>query len=108
VNAIHFPSGDQSGSVGFNTPLVGMRWTAPPATDTLQSERRSAIFVAKQIHCPSGDQHGEDSSSGVCVNCFKCDPSVSLTHTSGLPFRLKIIATVEPSGEAAALVFNPE
>ena len=25
VNTIHLPSGDQSGSVGFSTPLVGMR-----------------------------------------------------------------------------------
>src|ERR1041385_1478480 len=30
VNAIHFPSGDQSGSVGLLTPGVRMIWTAPP------------------------------------------------------------------------------
>ena len=65
-------------------------------------------FVAKQIHCPSGDQQGDDSSSGVAVNCFKFEPSALQTHTSGLPLLLKIIATFEPSGETAALVFKPE
>src|SRR5271170_2697700 len=75
VNAIHLPSGDQSGSVGFKTPEVGIRWTGPPPAGTLASARRSRIFVAKQIHCPSGDQHGDDWSSGELVNCRKSVPS---------------------------------
>src|SRR5688572_13904357 len=69
VNTIHFPSGDQSGSEGLETPEVAMRCAGPPDTGTLQSARRSlSIFVAKQIHWPSGDQHGEESSSRVLVN----------------------------------------
>ena len=108
VNAIHLPSGDQSGSVGFGAPGVGIRCIAPPPAGTFASTRRSAILVAKQIHWPSGDQHGDDSSSGVAVNCFKFEPSALQTHTSGLPLLLKIIATFEPSGETAALVFKPE
>ena len=108
VNAIHLPSGDQSGSVGFGAPEVEIRCIAPPPAGTFASVRRSAIFVAKQIHCPSGDQHGDDSSSGVAVNCFKFEPSVLQTQTSGLPPLLKIIATFVPSGDTAALVFKPE
>ncbi len=80
-----------------------MRCTAPPPAGTLASTRRSCILVAKQIHCPSGDQHGEDSSSGENVNCLKSVPSALHTQTFGLPLRLKIIASLEPSGETAAL-----
>src|SRR5882757_920554 len=108
VNAIHLPSGDQSGSVGLETPEVGIRCTAPPPAGTLASTRRAFILVAKQIHCPSGDQHGEDSSSGVEVNCLRFEPSMLPTQTSGLPLRLKISAIRLPSGEMAALLFNPE
>jgi hypothetical protein len=35
VNAIHFPSGDQSGSDGLEMPLVGMRSICPPFAGTL-------------------------------------------------------------------------
>src|SRR5712671_457759 len=108
VNAIHLPSGDQSGSVGLETPEVGIRTAAPPPAGTLASTRRSFIFVAKQIHCPSGDQHGEDSSSGVAVSCFRFVPSMLPTQTSGLPLLLRISAIRVPSGEIAALVFKPE
>jgi hypothetical protein len=107
VNAIHLPSGEQSGSVGFGAPGVGICCIAPPPAGTFASTRRSAIFVAKQIHCPSGDQHGDESSLLV-VNRFKSVPSALPTQTFGLPLLLKIIATFEPSGETAALVFKPE
>src|SRR6266849_4954832 len=40
VNAIHLPSGDQSGSVGLVTPEVGMRCTSPPPAGTFASTRR--------------------------------------------------------------------
>src|ERR1039458_6404015 len=62
VNAIHLPSGDQSGSVGFSTPDVGRRCTSPPPAGTLASTRRAFILAAKQIHSPLGDQQGEESS----------------------------------------------
>ena len=107
VNTIHFPSGDQSGSEGFETPAVEMRWTAPPDAGILHSERRSLIFVAKQIHCPSGDQQGEESSSRVLVNCFKPLPSALATHKSTAPPLLRIMATFDPSGDGAGLMFEP-
>ncbi len=107
VNAIHLPSGDQSGSVGFGAPVVLKVCTAPPSAETFASRRRALIFVAKQIHCPSGDQHGDESSAPV-VNRFKPVPSALQTQTFGLPDLLKIIATFEPSGETDALVFKPE
>ena len=37
VNAIHLPSGDQSGSVGFGAPVVRITWTSPPPAGTLAS-----------------------------------------------------------------------
>src|SRR5262249_3488418 len=79
VNTICLPSGDQSGSVGLETPLVGMRTGAPPPAGTFQSERRSSFLPAKQIQWLSGDQQGEDSSSRVLVNCNK--PLPSALHT---------------------------
>jgi hypothetical protein len=39
---------------------------------------------------------------------LKSVPSALHTQTFGLPLLLKIIATFEPSGETAALVFRPE
>ena len=42
------------------------------------------------------------------VRRFKSVPSALQTQTFGLPALLKIIATFEPSGDTAALVFKPE
>src|SRR5579862_3671634 len=103
VKAIHLPSGDQSGSVGFGVPEVRMTWTSPPPAGTLASTRRSCILVAKQIHSPSGDQQGDESSL-VDVNFRGLDPSALATQTFGLPLRLITIATREPSGEAVGLI----
>src|SRR5439155_10196732 len=74
---------------------------------TLQSTRWSLIFVAKQIHLLSGDQQGEESSSRVLVNCLMPLPSRLATHRSTAPLLLKIIATFEPSGDGAGLMFDP-
>ena len=79
VNAIHLPSGDQSGSLGLGMPLVPMVCTGPPEGETLQSVRRSFSLAAKQIHLPSGDQHGDDSSCGDLVSRLRLLPSASLT-----------------------------
>src|ERR1700690_3425695 len=106
VKAIHLPSGDQSGSVGFGAPGVRTTWTSPPPAGTLASTRRSRILVAKQIHCPSGDQQGDESSL-VEVSLCKPEPSGWATQTFGLPLLLIIIATREPSGEAAGLMLEP-
>jgi len=103
VKAIHLPSGDQSGSVGFGAPAVLSVLIGPPLAETLASRRRSAIFVAKQIHWPSGDQQGEESSRPV-VRRFKFEPSALQTQTFGLPLLLKIIATFEPASVFAGLV----
>jgi hypothetical protein len=46
VNAIHLPSGDQSGSVGFSTPAVESRWGSPPPAGTLARARRPPNFAA--------------------------------------------------------------
>jgi hypothetical protein len=107
VKTIVLPSGDQSGSLGPGTPPVFNRVIVPPVLGTIYNPRRSSILDAKQIFVPSGDQQGEDSSTGVFVSCVSPVPSIFATHTSGLPDLLKIIATFFPSGEIAALVFNP-
>ncbi len=41
VNAIHLPSGDQSGSVGLPAPVVRKYWTAPPLAEIFARQRRS-------------------------------------------------------------------
>ena len=105
VNAIHFPSGDQSGSVGFAIPLVGIRTISPPSDGTLYSPRRPVTFVAKQIHRPSGDHVGDDASPPL-VSFFKFVPSASHTQISGLPDLPNTIAT-RPSRATAALLFMP-
>jgi len=46
VNAIHLPSGDQSGSVGLETPAVGTASGAPPDAETFRNTRRSFTLVA--------------------------------------------------------------
>jgi len=107
VNAIHFPSGDQSGSVGLGMPLVPIRCGAPPEGDTLHNVRRSLSFAAKQIHCPSGDQQGEDSSCGDRVSRLRPLPSASETYKSVQPSLLRIMAILLPPGEAAGLMFDP-
>src|SRR5437870_1783306 len=102
------PSGDQSGSLGLLIPAVRMRRISPPSALILQSARAPSILETKQIVRPSGDQHGEDSSSLVLVSCLGSVPLALATCTSGLPPLLRIIATRAPSGETAAAVFNPE
>src|SRR6516165_9089168 len=106
VKAIHLPSGDQSGSVGFGVPEVRITCTSPPPAGTLASTRRSRILVAKQIHCPSGDQQGDESSL-VEVSFRGWEPSALATHTLGLPLWLITIASREPSGETAGLILEP-
>src|SRR5215472_6101789 len=46
VKAIHLPSGDQLGLVGFSTPRVGTTSRWPPVAGSLHRTRRSLIFVA--------------------------------------------------------------
>src|SRR5215471_2610649 len=46
VNAIHLPSGDQSGSVGLGVPPVLITWGVPPEADILESVRRSRSLPA--------------------------------------------------------------
>src|SRR5580692_7308893 len=96
VKAIHFPSGDQSGSVGFGAPVVFKISTAPPSAETFARCRRSYFLVAKQIQRPSGDQVGEESSTPV-VTRRKPEPSALQTQMLSLPDLLKTIATREPS-----------
>src|SRR5271170_6981231 len=107
VKAIHLPSGDQSGSVGFGAPVVFKSSTSPPSAETLARWRRSDFLVAKQIQRPSGDQVGEESSTPV-VTRRRPVPSQLQTQILALPDLLRTIATREPSGETAALVFRPE
>ncbi|OQC24220.1 MAG: hypothetical protein BWX68_02352 [Verrucomicrobia bacterium ADurb.Bin063] len=107
VNAIHWPSGDQSGSVGLGIPLVPSGCIVPPAGEILHSVRRSLSLAAKQIHLPSGDQHGDDSSCAERVNRLGSPPLALPTYKSTQPSLLKIIATWLPPGEAAGLKFDP-
>ena len=109
VNAIHLPSGDQSGSVGLGVPTVLSYCNVPPQAGTFANRRRSLplCLVAKQIQSPFGDQVGEESSTPV-VRRFKFEPSALHTQMFGLPDLLKTIAIFEPSGETDALVFKPE
>ena len=44
------------------------------------------------ISLPSGDQDGEDSTPGVCVNRRAPEPSAFTTYSSGLPSRLMVQA----------------
>ena len=46
VNNIHWPSGDQSGSDGLETPDVGIRDALPPPGDIFHNDRRSLGFAA--------------------------------------------------------------
>ena len=73
----------------------------------MHSVRRSLSLAAKQIHLPSGDQQGEDSSWGDLVSRFRSLPSALQTYKSVQPSLLKIIATLLPSGETAGLMFDP-
>src|SRR5262245_3973822 len=107
VKAIHCPSGDQSGSVGFETPEEGMRSTGPPEADTLHKARRSLVLLAKQIHLLSGDQHGADSSSLDRVRRLTLLPLASATYKSVQPSLLRIIATLVPAGAGAGLRSEP-
>jgi hypothetical protein len=65
TNGVLNPSGDQFGSDGLSTPLVGTRIMFPPCAATLTSIRLPRARVAKQIHFPSGDQDTPLSSSLV-------------------------------------------
>src|SRR4051812_31503921 len=107
VNAISFPSGDQSGSVGLSTPTVRITCAVPPETETFCNARRSLSFAAKQIQRPSGDQQGDDSSWGDFVNRRRSLPSELQTYKSVQPSLLRIMATLEPSGDGAGLMFDP-
>ena len=75
--------------------------------EILYSADAPVLRETKQIVRLSGAQQGEDSSSRVCVSCFKFPPSRSLTYKSGLPLLLKIIASFFQSGETAGLMFEP-
>src|SRR6202012_3673237 len=98
VKAIHLPSGDQSGSVGLGAPAVFNISTWPPDAETLAKRRRAFFLVAKQIHWPSGDQVGEESSMPVVI-WRRSLPSALHTQMLGLPDLLKTMAILEPSGE---------
>src|SRR5438067_173337 len=107
VNAIHLPSGDQSGSVGFGVPPVLITVASPPEAEIRRNARRSLSFEAKQIDWPSGDQQGEDSSCGDFVKRRRSLPSELQTYKSVQPSLLRIMATLLPSGETAGLMFEP-
>ena len=62
VNAIHLPSGDQSGSVGFGAPAVRDHLNLPAAAGIFASTPAFGDFRRETNPLPSGDQHGEESS----------------------------------------------
>ena len=107
VKTIALPSGDQSGSVAFTTPIVRIRDMAPPLAGILYSLVLPLAREAKQIQRPSGDQQGEDSASLVVVSRRRPVPLALPTQMSGLPALLSTIARRRPSGETAGLMFEP-
>jgi hypothetical protein len=108
VKTIALPSGDQSGSVAFMTPIVRIRDMAPPLAGILYSLVLPLAREAKQIQRPSGDQQGEDSASLVVVSRRRPVPLALPTQMSGLPALLSTIARRRPSGDTVGLMFEPE
>src|SRR5436190_21631222 len=74
VNAIHLPSGDQTGPATpvdifvcwfLSSPSLSIVHNWPPVTN--------AIFL------PSGDQRGADEELWPLVSCFAVPPSIEIT-----------------------------
>jgi hypothetical protein len=107
VNTICLPSGDQSGSVGLDTPRWKSAGVLPRRRDL--PERTTLIFFCLRnksiaVRRPAG--RGFILSRGRQL--LQPAPIRIANITSGLPLLLRIIATFEPSGETAALVLRPE
>jgi len=107
VNAIHLPSGDQSGSVGFAAPVVFKYSTAPPPAGILASRRRPFFSVAKQIQLPSGDQHGDESWMPV-VSRFKFYRPRRSPRRSGCRSCSRASPPSSHRAKTDAPVFSPE
>src|SRR6185503_19529151 len=74
VNAIHFPSGDQTGAAAPVEIFVTCSLSSPSLSIT-----QTWLPVVKAIFLPSGDQRGALDDLSPDVNCFRPLPSIETT-----------------------------